>query len=176
MTPKELSDRYIADFAEADNPLGLKPSAPGLALKLVEEAIELALELSNPGAVYEAFMMIFGRQSLKKRLSPSAATEESIQGELADCSIVLDTLQGLLLVSEARLAQLRSAKIVVNEGRAWEVNEFGALTNRGVKPQVVKAKFCLHENLLGRSDGRFHCVDCGANVTNETIAKFKDLS
>jgi len=130
-----LADDYRNDFKEAMNPKRMTLNPAPLALKLIEEAIEAALAAGIKLEQVEAACQIFvGREKL--RLDPTKDgifNYKAARDELADCDIVHRTMRGLLGISDGLLGESVIEKRLVNRNRLWRVNEFGTLSNMGLK-------------------------------------------
>lgn len=121
---------YRRAFAEAAARQGLiaEPKTGPLALKLLEEVIELAFALGvDTALLHRQFNAALNKEHLK---SLREGNRLDVVDEMADCTIVLTVLAEIAGVPLETVSERIEAKSDINEAREWDVNIFGSLSHR----------------------------------------------
>lgn len=132
-TPKQFSQWYIQAWLSAEGrPEQAQLPIDALALKLIEESVEVCFAA---GLESRQIALAFQKALMKGVERWTSHKRTDLPLELADVDIVLRTYRGLLGITDAAHEQQIGRKHETNQKRLWRVNEFGNLSNMGLKPQ-----------------------------------------
>jgi hypothetical protein len=128
---------YRSAFGSAS---AILPSAAPLALKLLEEVVELCIAAGTDfTALRNCFSNVWNKEKEKEIFGlkkSDADMRQNIVEEMADCRIVMSVYQHLLNVAEKEIRYAIQQKMDANLKRQWRVNAFGSLSH--VKPTSEK--------------------------------------
>lgn len=141
-TPTWLAERYRQHWSEAENPAGAPLDPSRVLSKALEEMVEALVAAGLPfqtiRAVFDGAIFKEAQRQIAKPL-PDSLPRLDLPGlrlELADVEICLRTARGLFGITSAEHQAEVAKKCDLNDKRKWAVNEFGSLSNRGLKPEA----------------------------------------